>query len=90
MFASIMALVVAATAIAQDPYWENPEVFAENKLPSRATLVPYASFDEALARGESGYVLDISGQWRFHWTKTPAERPEVSGLRSITIRCGTL
>ena len=76
LFASIMALVVAATAIAQDPYWENPEVFAENKLPSRATLVPYASFDEALQRGESGYVLDISGQWRFHWTKTPAERPE--------------
>ena len=76
LFATIMALVVAATAIAQDPYWENPEVFAENKLPSRATLVPYASFDEALKRGESGYVLDISGQWRFHWTKTPAERPE--------------
>ena len=76
LFATIMALVVAATAIAQDSYWENPEVFAENKLPSRATLVPYASFDEALKRGESGYVLDISGQWRFHWTKTPAERPE--------------
>ena len=76
LFATIMVLVVAATAIAQDPYWENPEVFAENKLPSRATLVPYASFDEALKRGESGYVLDISGEWRFHWTKTPAERPE--------------
>ena len=76
LFATIMALVVATAAIAQDPYWENPEVFAENKLPSRATLVPYASFDEALKRGESGYVLDISGQWRFHWTKTPAERPE--------------
>ncbi len=76
LFATIMALVVATAAIAQDPYWENPEVFAENKLPSRATLVPYASFDEALQRGESGYVIDISGQWRFHWTKTPAERPE--------------
>ena len=76
LFATIMALVVATAAIAQDPYWENPEVFAENKLPSRATLVPYASFDEALKRGESGYVLDISGEWRFHWTKTPAERPE--------------
>lgn len=76
LFATIMALVVATVAIAQDPYWENPEVFAENKLPSRATLVPYASFDEALKRGESGYVLDISGEWRFHWTKTPAERPE--------------
>lgn len=75
-FATILALTIAIMAMAQDPYWENPEVFAENKLPSRATLVPYASFDEALARSESGYVLDISGEWRFHWTKTPAERPE--------------
>ena len=77
LFATILALTIAIMAMAQDPYWENPEVFAENKLTSRATLVPYASFDEALARGESGYVLDISGEWRFHWTKTPAERPEV-------------
>lgn len=76
MFAVILALAVATIAMAQDPYWENPEVFAENKLPSRATLVPYESFNEALERGESGYVLDISGEWRFHWTKTPAERPE--------------
>ena len=76
MFAAILALAVATIAMAQDPYWENPEVFAENKLPSRATLVPYESFNEALERGESGYVLDISGEWRFHWTKTPAERPE--------------
>ena len=76
LFAAILALAVATIAMAQDPYWENPEVFAENKLPSRATLVPYGSFNEALERGESGYVLDISGEWRFHWTKTPAERPE--------------
>lgn len=76
LFAAILALVVATVAMAQDPYWENPEMFAENKLASRATLIPYASFDEALARGESGYVLDISGEWRFHWTKRPSERPE--------------
>ncbi len=76
LFAAILALAVTTIAMAQDPYWENPEVFAENKLPSRATLVPYESFNEALERGESGYVLDISGEWRFHWTKTPAERPE--------------
>ena len=69
-------VLVAAAAMAQNPYWENPEMFAENKLPARATLVPYASESEALARGESSFVKDISGEWRFHWSATPAERPE--------------
>ena len=69
-------VLVAAAAMAQDPYWENPEMFAENKLPARATLMPYPSADEAFARGESSLVMDISGEWRFHWSATPAEAPE--------------
>ncbi len=69
-------MLVAAAAMAQDPYWENPEMFAENRLPARATLMPYPSAEEAFARGESALVKDISGEWRFHWTQTPAERPE--------------
>lgn len=69
-------VLVAAAAMAQDPYWENPEMFAENKLPARATLMPYPSAEEAFARGESSLVMDISGEWRFHWSATPAEAPE--------------
>ena len=76
LFATLCALVVATVAMAQDPYWENPEMFAENRLPARATLVPYPSAEDAFARGESSLVKDISGEWRFHWTQTPAERPE--------------
>ena len=60
----------------EHPYWEQPAIFAINKLPARATLTPYASFDEALSRGESQWVKDISGEWKFHWTATPAEAPE--------------
>ena len=51
-------------------------MFAINKLPARATLTPYTSFAEALQRGESQWVKDISGDWKFHWTATPAEAPE--------------
>ena len=76
LLTTICALVVAMVAMAQDPYWENPEMFAENRLPARASLVPYATIKEAMARGESSLVQDISGDWRFHWTATPAERPE--------------
>ena len=72
----ISAVSLGAKAEEPRPYWEHPEVYAINKLPARATLTPYATTEEAAERGASDYVMDISGEWRFHWTKTPAERPE--------------
>lgn len=77
LFAALVALLTICSIRAQEtvPYWEQPEVYAINKLPARATLTPYASTAEALERGESSYERDISGEWKFHWTKTPAERP---------------
>lgn len=78
-FITLCAVVVAAvtplTAEETRPYWEQPEVYAINKLPSRASLVPYLSAEDALQRGSSELVMDISGMWRFFWTKTPAEAP---------------
>ena len=76
LFAIAFALNLPAQERTPAPYWEEPEVFAENKLAPRATLIPYTSTDDAIERGESEWVMDISGEWRFHWTKTPAERPE--------------
>ena len=73
LFLCIGCLVASAE---EHPYWEQPEVFAINRLPARATLTPYTSFAEALQRGESQWVEDISGDWKFHWTATPAEAPE--------------
>ncbi|MBR3893156.1 MAG: beta-galactosidase [Alistipes sp.] len=79
----LMMCVVALSAIGYravadqpDPYWENPEMFAENKLPAKATFTPYLTTEAATERGDSELVMDISGEWRFNWTKTPAERPE--------------
>ena len=76
---SLLALCGAVTlSQAQEarPYWEQPEVYAINKLPARATLLPYPTAEEALKRGASEWVMDISGDWRFMWTATPAEAPE--------------
>ena len=77
LFAALVAFIAIYGVNAQEttPYWEQPEVYAINKLPARATLIPYASTAEAWERGESCYVRDISGEWKFHWTKSPAERP---------------
>ena len=75
---AVMGVMLCSDIQAQEPepYWEQPEVYAINKLPARATLLPYPTADEALTRGESEWVMDISGEWRFHWTATPAEAPE--------------
>ena len=64
---SLLALCGAVTlSQAQEtrPYWEQPEVYAINKLPARATLLPYPTAEEALKRGDSEWVMDISGDWR--------------------------
>ena len=67
--------VVAFVATAQEN-WERPEVFEVNKLPARATLTPYATLEEALAREDSAWVQDISGAWKFHWSATPDGAPK--------------
>ena len=66
---------VAFVATAQE-YWERPEIYAVNKLPARATLTPYATLEDALERGASAWVQDISGEWKFHWSATPSGAPE--------------
>lgn len=78
-----LLLVVCATILCDSttaeetrPYWEQPEVFAINKLPSRAALTPYLSTEEAAERGASSLVVSIGGEWKFFWTPTPEERPE--------------
>ena len=78
IFAVALATILCARASAEEvrPYWEQPEVFAINKLPSRATLTPYATAEAALERGESSLIRSIGGEWKFCWTATPAERPK--------------
>ena len=68
-------MFVALLSTAQE-YWERPEIFEVNKLPARATLTPYATIEDALLRGASEWVQDISGEWKFHWSTTPDGAPE--------------
>ena len=76
MLISVIICCVALAPAQERPLWEQPEVFAVNRLPHRATLVPYLSVEAAAERGEGASVIDISGNWKFSWSKTPQERPE--------------
>ncbi|MBQ7181977.1 MAG: DUF4981 domain-containing protein [Bacteroidaceae bacterium] len=64
--------------------WENPAVFAVNKERGRATMLLYASeqemqADEASQKPwlpvHSSLRMMLSGDWQFHWSPNPDERP---------------
>ena len=74
---------------------ENPECIGINKEPAHATLMPYASMDEALKakRHESSYCHVLNGMWKFNWVAWPNQRSvdfyktdyDVSGWKEIPV-----
>ncbi len=56
--------------------WENSRIFGINKEPAHATLMPYATVNDAL-RGniELAFYKSLNGVWKFNWVKKPSERP---------------
>jgi len=66
-----------AKAAAIPPEVEDEQVLGVNKEPAHATLMPYASMQEALAarRHASSFCRSLNGPWRFNWVPRPEERP---------------
>lgn len=90
----LAGLETAGTAAAQDgvaipdesAYIENPQVLAENQLPSTAPLVPYEDAETARTRvqndaprtenwPDSALYRSLDGEWSFHWALNPAQAP---------------
>ena len=83
------ASVCATCAFANAPDWENEAVIGINKEAPRATGVSYPSLESAvkaytLRRPEdafkkwtdSPYYQTLNGNWKFHWSKQPDDRPK--------------
>ena len=49
--------------------WENPQVLGINKLPYHATLQLPSKEKECQE------IISLDGQWFFHWSRNPEERP---------------
>ncbi|MDK1025130.1 MAG: glycoside hydrolase family 2, partial [Gammaproteobacteria bacterium] len=60
------------------PHWENPEVLAMGRLPSRSPLIPFATTEQALARdrAKSPWFKSLNGKWRFLRVNHPDATPE--------------
>lgn len=77
------------------PEIEDPECLGINKEPYHATLMPYATLQEALAakRHASSLCKSLNGNWKFNWVPTPDRRPgdfyksdfDVSGWKEIPV-----
>ncbi len=82
-------LLLSTASIAQGPDssdrsedrqndWENQNVFERNKLPPRASFVPFASMEELKTSNPeaSSFYISLNGLWKFRFSDKPGDRPE--------------
>jgi hypothetical protein len=57
-------------------YWQDPEVVGKGRLKTHATLFPFESRELALLGNleHSERFLSLDGIWKFHWSRSVAER----------------
>ena len=88
LYLCTMMLVAFISASAQTTHdWENPSVLSINKLPYHATLQLPSKWKECKE------IVSLDGQWQFHWSRNPEERPadfyredyDVSNWNKITV-----
>ncbi len=75
----IAAILLSVLLIAQSGLrdWEDPAITGINKLPPHVTSIPYQTLDQALETNieNSPWFKSLNGQWKFNWSKNPANRP---------------
>ena len=76
----LLVLLVASTDMLAKsrPYWNDIEIIRENVEAPRASFTGYSKRDDALARniGANEFFQSLNGMWKFHYSDTPAGRPE--------------
>ena len=57
--------------------WQSPEQLSYNKLQPRANFSSFATVEEArkFLPENSSYRMSLDGEWKFHFSKNPDERP---------------
>ncbi|MFB9328209.1 glycoside hydrolase family 2 TIM barrel-domain containing protein [Paenibacillus aurantiacus] len=70
------------------PEWNNnPDLFALNRLPAHAALMPYETVEEAIQgdRRTSSSYLSLNGKWKFSFASNPAAR--ITGFEQDVFDC---
>ena len=58
--------------------WENPQMTAIRKEPSKSDFIPFQTKEAALSydKNQSDFFIDLNGTWKFLWVKCPADIPK--------------
>lgn len=88
LLAALLGCFFCTLAWAQTPDWENEQLIAINKEPARATGLPFPNVRSAINAysmkkagdawkkwHKSPFYRSLNGSWKFHWVKSPDERP---------------
>ena len=75
----LLIFLFSHQALAQKgtPEWKNPQIFGINKLDARAHFFPFESEKLSVKnnKSDSRWFQSLNGNWKFKWSKNPAERP---------------
>src|SRR3954464_5620746 len=65
--------------------WNDPAVYAWGDEPAHATLMPYATVEQALHadRSDTPFRRSLDGDWRFRWFPDPGSR--LSGFYALDV-----
>lgn len=76
-YAPLQGFAYGRQAAPQGTEWQNPEALSLNKLQPHAWMFNFATVDQAkkVLPENSPYWQSLDGTWKFHWVKTPEERP---------------
>ena len=77
LFLCAFALVMGVSAMAaDDPKWQDPNVFEENRLPMRSTFIVAPTAEQAPGVHDftaSPLYKSIGGIWKFYWTENATD-----------------
>lgn len=71
-------LLISSAAAQTLPDWEDPQVISRDTEKPHATLVPFATEQQALTKPDwrtSPYLKLLNGTWKFRWLKHPSQIP---------------
>jgi len=73
----LAAFIIIQSMAFAAPDWENEQIVQINRERPHATLMPFASVEDALNlhRKESQFHKCLNGKWRFNWAPDPGSRP---------------
>ena len=60
----------------QRNHWNDASVIQINKQPGHCSYTPYASAQEALEGTPSSLLQSLDGEWQFHWSPNPGNKPQ--------------